>query len=87
MIWVNISNLERSNGRIEVRDYAIATRLEQQCQGCQYAKSWVLSDEIHQWLVDRGESNYCFALNQDTWSYQVLLSSSQMAMLFKLTWV
>lgn len=87
MIWLNISDLERANGRIEVREGAHASRLEQQCQGSWYGLSWVLSNEIHQWLVDHGQSDYRFALNQVTQIYQVQLNSHSAAMLFKLTWL
>lgn len=87
MIWVNVSDLERSNGRIEVRESAISTRLEQQCQGSPYVLSWVLSDEVHHWLVDHGQADYRFVLNQDTSMYQVLLTDCDVAVLFKLTWV
>lgn len=87
MIWVNVSNLERSGGRIEARRYAIGTRLEQQCQGDRFMLSWVLSDEIHRWLVDHGQADYHFALNQVTSMYQVLLTDPDVALLFKLTWV
>lgn len=86
MFSIDLCDMDGSLGRIEVREGAFATRLERQCQGSWYVLSWVLRDDIHQWLLDYGQSDYRFALNEDTRIYQVFLDSS-VAMLFKLTWV
>lgn len=86
MIWIDLTDLESSQGRVVLRENASATRKQYQCQGSWHYISWVLNDEIHQWLLDHREDDYCFAIYEETLVYRVLLSNANVAMLFKLTW-